>query len=101
MHKINLVWDEQCALRSFCSSGEMVCVERMKELARRGLEESLAGHIHPELRNKQQVMMKMGETEQSKAQRGLRCWSSVLDYPGDSVQMAISPWTGSSWGRAE
>lgn len=65
MHKIKLVWDKQCALRSLCWSGEMVCVGRMKELARRGMEESLAGHLPPGLRRKQQVVIETGEPERS------------------------------------
>lgn len=70
MHKINLVWDKQCALRSLCWSGDMVCVERMKELARRGMEESLTGHIHPGLKSKQRAVIETGETEQNEEQRG-------------------------------
>ena len=82
-------------LRSPCESGEMVGVKRMKELAREGMEESLAGHVHPGLRSKQQAATETEETEQSKAQRGVRCWGSAPDYPGDSGQMAISHWPGS------
>lgn len=73
----------------------MVYAERMKELAGRGMEESLAGHVHSGLRSKQQAVTETGETEQSEAEMGVRCWGSAPGYPGDSVQMAISHWTGS------
>lgn len=94
MHKINLVWDKQRALRSLCWSGEMVCVERMKELARRGMKENLAGHVHPGLRRKQKAMTERGKTKQSKAQRGVKGWSSAPDFPGDSIHIGLAvPWS--------
>lgn len=71
-------------------------MERMKELARRGMKESLAGRIHPGLGRKQKAMTGRGKTKQSKAQRGVKGWSSAPDFPGDSVHIAMSLWTSSA-----